>query len=606
MFEGVLVIKNLFAAILSLYVLTSALVIGVSASATDVDSTTQATEVNIEEVTESQVTEPELPVTTEVVNVTVTSLEYKAGCNLTLAYKKDGAFIKNGKNDKVFVYNYTNLIKCDGSQLVVGYSDGTVKTFVCSSGVFSASDGEVLDESLLVITDTQAQSPWNKVGSYCVTLSYNGFDIQVSVNVECDCLSVTPKQKNLEVTTSGITVSWKKAKNAEGYLVYRRLEGKTKWNRIAKTKKLSYKDKGVKNNKSYEYAVKSYNEFDFTSDYSEIKSMKFVSAPKVKSLTNTTDGINVRWNKVNGAERYLVYRRGAGVKKWTYLGKTTKNTFLDTKAKAGKYWRYAVKAVNEDKSAFYTNGPTVKRLNNPTNLKTAEFNKCVSFTWKKSAGAKEYVVYRKDILAQKWSRVKTTKKNFYADKSVNSGKTYVYTVRAVSDKHKSSYNPNGVSEKYTATNLQYYVNTVSNGEYVWPVPYDDVLVSSRYKMRTLNGRTRMHNGIDVVRECNTHGSKVVAVKEGRVITASTGYNGGYGNYVVIDHGNGVETTYAHLSSVNCSRGDTVKQGELIGKVGNTGYSFGAHLHFGIMVNGEWKDPFLYLTQTEGWVRCTDV
>jgi LysM repeat protein len=86
-----------------------------------------------------------------------------------------------------------------------------------------------------------------------------------------------------------------------------------------------------------------------------------------------------------------------------------------------------------------------------------------------------------------------------------------------------------------------------------------------------------NNGIDIGASI---GSEVYASAAGQVIVAKQGgYNGGYGSYVVIQHSNGVQTLYAHLSSVTASRGQSVSQGQLIGHSGNTGKSTGPHLHF---------------------------
>ena len=139
-----------------------------------------------------------------------------------------------------------------------------------------------------------------------------------------------------------------------------------------------------------------------------------------------------------------------------------------------------------------------------------------------------------------------------------------------------------------------------NGDMIWPLPYGDTYVSSSFKMRTLNGVTRQHNGIDICRWAGTYGASVVASKEGTVEVAyHSGYNGGFGLYVVINHGNGVKTYYCHLSSVYVSVGDYVTQGTQVGCAGNTGYSFGAHLHFGLMINGSWVNPINYLTRPSG-------
>ncbi len=129
------------------------------------------------------------------------------------------------------------------------------------------------------------------------------------------------------------------------------------------------------------------------------------------------------------------------------------------------------------------------------------------------------------------------------------------------------------------------------GDMVWPLPYDDAYVSSSFKERW----GRRHNGIDTCRWAGTHGADIISVKSGTVEEANWGWGGGYGNYVVVNHGEGVLTYYAHLSNITVSVGQSVRQGDVIGQAGNTGYSFGAHLHFGLMINGGWVNPMNYLT-----------
>jgi len=97
-----------------------------------------------------------------------------------------------------------------------------------------------------------------------------------------------------------------------------------------------------------------------------------------------------------------------------------------------------------------------------------------------------------------------------------------------------------------------------------------------------------HTGIDMVTPV---GNSVVAAKSGIVISVSTGWSGGYGNMILIDHGNGVKSRYAHLSSIAVSAGEAVGAGEYIGASGNTGRSTGAHLHFEAIVNGSYTAPF---------------
>lgn len=110
-----------------------------------------------------------------------------------------------------------------------------------------------------------------------------------------------------------------------------------------------------------------------------------------------------------------------------------------------------------------------------------------------------------------------------------------------------------------------------------------------YRTHPVTGSYTLHSGIDIAA---SSGTTVVASRNGKVVSA--GYSGSYGNLIVISHGNGFETAYAHLSSIKVSVGDTVSQGQLIGKVGSTGRSTGPHLHFEIRINGTAVNPSKYI------------
>lgn len=103
------------------------------------------------------------------------------------------------------------------------------------------------------------------------------------------------------------------------------------------------------------------------------------------------------------------------------------------------------------------------------------------------------------------------------------------------------------------------------------------------------GTTRMHSGVDIGAPT---GQAIWAAKEGRVIFA--GWKGGYGNTVIVQHEGNVATLYAHMSGIEAVDGEWVDQGELIGLIGSTGWSTGPHLHFETRVNGDPKDPELFL------------
>ncbi len=126
------------------------------------------------------------------------------------------------------------------------------------------------------------------------------------------------------------------------------------------------------------------------------------------------------------------------------------------------------------------------------------------------------------------------------------------------------------------------------GQLAWPAAGP---VTSGYGYRThpIFGDSRLHTGIDIGAG---YGAPVVASEDGTV--AYVGAMSGYGNTIVVDHGNGLSTTYNHLSSFHVGSGQRVSRGSQIGAVGCTGYCTGPHLHFEVRVNGSPVDPMPYL------------
>lgn len=144
----------------------------------------------------------------------------------------------------------------------------------------------------------------------------------------------------------------------------------------------------------------------------------------------------------------------------------------------------------------------------------------------------------------------------------------------------------------------------SNEGFIWPVNTSKK-ISSPIGSRVAPGGfgSTNHKGVDI---CNVRfDSSVFATKSGKVILASSPRQGsyyggsGYGNYVVVDHGGGVTTLYAHLSTVSVSKGQTVSQGTVLGITGSTGASTGPHLHYEVRINGVYQDPLNYLA---GYIR----
>jgi len=127
------------------------------------------------------------------------------------------------------------------------------------------------------------------------------------------------------------------------------------------------------------------------------------------------------------------------------------------------------------------------------------------------------------------------------------------------------------------------------GELAWPVQGGTITSGFGNRTNPINRRQEFHSGIDIGAPS---GTSIFAAHDGVVIFA--GWQGGYGNTVVIDHGNGLSTTYSHNTTNLVSVGQTVTRGQTIARVGSTGFSTGPHLHFSVRQNGRLVNPVSFL------------
>lgn len=137
----------------------------------------------------------------------------------------------------------------------------------------------------------------------------------------------------------------------------------------------------------------------------------------------------------------------------------------------------------------------------------------------------------------------------------------------------------------------YVIGAPNEQGFIWPVPFTRT-VTSNFGMRTnpVTGVYKLHAGIDIAAP-GVRNTPAVAARAGTVIYA--GYVNGYGNVVVVDHGGGFETRYAHLNSFSVSSGQNVGIGQALGAIGSTGNSTGDHLHYEIRMNGTPFDPLQF-------------
>lgn len=220
-------------------------------------------------------------------------------------------------------------------------------------------------------------------------------------------------------------------------------------------------------------------------------------------------------------------------------------------------------------------------------VRSEEEIRSIAYEEETTENSKQYKGYEKVVTAGENGEEKVTYEVVYVN-GIETGRTVTSTellkapvneVTEIGTKQKPA-----ASTRSSAPVQVIQGNGISTGTFVWPVAAGRLSSGFGYRWGSL------HDGLDLAAPAN---SQIVAADGGTVIQA--GWKaGGYGYCVFIDHGNGVVTKYYHMNAVAVAVGQQVSQGQLIGYVGNTGYSFGNHCHFTITINGTAVNPAPYL------------
>lgn len=155
----------------------------------------------------------------------------------------------------------------------------------------------------------------------------------------------------------------------------------------------------------------------------------------------------------------------------------------------------------------------------------------------------------------------------------------------------ASYSYKNVAPQLQNAGQMQLMGTPNPQGFVWPSVHTEN-ITSYFGMRThpITGVNKLHAGIDIASD-GVNLTQTVSIKEGTVLFADALST--YGNVVIIDHGNGLQSRYAHLARIDVIRGQDVAQGQVVGLIGNTGGSTGPHLHFEIRINGIAYDPLIF-------------
>lgn len=284
----------------------------------------------------------------------------------------------------------------------------------------------------------------------------------------------TPSVSSVTASTSVITLKWGAVKGADGYRVYRKPAGETKWTRIANVTSTSYSDKKVQSGVVYNYTVRAYTG-KVLSAYNKTGWVGAILRTPTVKISNAAKGVKVAWSTVNGAQGYTVYRSqyDNATGKWTKwasrgTAKADKSSWVDTKTTSGVNYKYTVRAIAGSCKSAYKASNAVLYLAQPT-VKISNVSNGVYVSWTQATGATGYRVYRSQYdeatgTWTKWKNMGTAKatKSAWIDKSVVDGVTYKYTVRSVNGKVLSSYTSSGELMFLKTPDLVSCVNT-SNG-----------------------------------------------------------------------------------------------------------------------------------------------
>ena len=273
-----------------------------------------------------------------------------------------------------------------------------------------------------------------------------------------------PEMGNIKLTNygKGMLIQWDIPDNADSFVIMRKAEGESSFTPVAQLgKKKSYRDLTAVSGVSYIYSVIPYNG-NFSGKATTAEPIITLHQPELIKAKATTSGVEVSWKAVNGAEKYTVYCKDSAESSWKILTHVKDTTYLHKKAPDGKKLTYTVTARSGNfKSSFSSKGVSVDYIKTPAVTDICSVINGIKITWEKTDAATSYLVYRRGT-KQNWTYLTSVSGNSYTDTSVQPGKTYAYTVRAVRGSQKSLYT-SGKAYRYMPVNDITAVNTLCDG-----------------------------------------------------------------------------------------------------------------------------------------------
>ncbi len=250
----------------------------------------------------------------------------------------------------------------------------------------------------------------------------------------------TPVLSSAYVNNAGTVIKWNKVKGAAKYRVFYKVG--SSWKRIADTSSTSYTWSGAKTGTKYTFTVRcvSGDGRTYVSGFDSAgKTITCLPAPKVSSISNTASGVQLKWSKVSGTEKYRVFRKTAG-KDWSAVGTTTSTGFTDKTVKSGTAYSYTVRCISSNgkiyTSGFDAAGKKITFLSAPVTSSVYVNNAGAVIKWNKVNGAAKYRVFYKTGNGS-YTKLTDTTSTSYTWSGAKIGNKYTFTVRCLNSDGKS-------------------------------------------------------------------------------------------------------------------------------------------------------------------------
>ncbi len=383
----------------------------------------------------------------------------------SLYYEDSNAWIQQNftmftEDDYVKVNNFSGKLYLDGKTTYFGASKG----FCDLSGAKAVSSKKyksINNKYKANRLDAKMQTKkinLNKWYSYSdkkkkslLSESYDAFKLSSS-------LVSTPSLPTYEARGRHIKLNWKDVDGAKHYRVYRKESAKAKWKSVGFVNESYFDDYTVEPGKKYYYTIRCFEEngkYPISGYNKTGKTVLNLNTPQITKLGNAKDGVKITWGKVDGAEKYRVYVKKAGV--WKTIGNTASTSFVHKDAVSNNTYTYTVRCTSASGKTFTSmydnNGWSTTYIATPTLKKVSNTVDGVKITWGAVDGANAYRVYVKGGEFKKWTTVGDTTETSLTHYAPKSGVKYTYTVACMSDDFTtriSSFDSKGLSVNYIA------------------------------------------------------------------------------------------------------------------------------------------------------------